>query len=95
MVARPAFASWRWSYKGEVDGNLLLEEFFAVGALDGGVRFFQSPSLPISHALRVPTVAREQTAWPVKILLLFRRLVEQLDRMHNLQRRSEFARAFT
>ena len=34
VIARASLASWRWAYEGEVHGNLLLEELFAVRAFD-------------------------------------------------------------
>jgi hypothetical protein len=42
MVASASLAGWWWSYKGKVDRDFLLEQLFAVRALDSSVRFFES-----------------------------------------------------
>jgi hypothetical protein len=51
IVARAALAGWRRAHKGKVDGDLLLKELLAVGALDSGLCFFQGSVLDEDVAL--------------------------------------------
>jgi hypothetical protein len=41
VIARTALAGGRWAYESKLDGDLLLEELVAIGALDGGLCFVE------------------------------------------------------
>jgi hypothetical protein len=52
VVARAAFASGRWAHKGEVDGDLLLEEFCAIRVFDCFLGFVEGVVLDEDVALQ-------------------------------------------
>jgi hypothetical protein len=60
VVAGPALSSGRRAHKGKVDSDLLLEQLFAVGAVDGGFGFVEGGVFDENVALQHISQCRMQ-----------------------------------